>query len=631
MTFLDLFAGIGGFRRGMELAGHKCLGFCEWDKYARMSYISMHCITDEQRAYLATLDMSKRQKEILKDEYLNDEWCSTDIREVNSNNIPKADVWCFGAPCLVAGTLITTKDGMKPIEEVEVGDYVLTHANTFERVTERMINRKTGIYTVKVKGSPITEVTGNHRFFVRYRQRVWNSNKKGWDIEWSKPEWVAVENFKGDEYVVFPQNLESVNAYNITENEAWLLGRYVADGYIQDYKRKDRPSNTKRVVWCIGNNKKEEFSKHIMNYFTEEYNSCTKYFSTNHRLFDLCHSCGRGAENKTIPWFIMNLPKYLLEIFIDGYMSGDGCTNGNVHQATSVSKEFIYQLGQCVNKAYGCGYSIYYCKRPKKHIICGREVNQHDTWHITWRDSGEEQSYMIDDVLWQRLKRVTFEKDRTENVYNLEVENEHSYTANNMGLHNCQDFSVAGRRAGLEGDRSSLVREVFRILGEIREEDRPKWLIYENVKGMFSSNKGFDYLTILLAMDELGYDCQWQLLNTKDFGVPQNRERVYTVGCLRGRGGSKVFPLRGSNETNSISVNQVGKDGTSKRDNPNQYRVYGVKGISPALNCMEGGGREPHIPITIKSFGIDKNVGGQPRKVANTITAREDRGVSNQK
>ena len=99
MTFLDLFSGIGGFRRGMELAGHKCIGFCEWDKYARASYISMHCITDKQREYLATLDLKQRQTEILKEEYLNGEWCSEDIRQVNGENIPRADCWCFGAPC----------------------------------------------------------------------------------------------------------------------------------------------------------------------------------------------------------------------------------------------------------------------------------------------------------------------------------------------------------------------------------------------------------------------------------------------------------------------------------------------------------------------------------------------------
>ena len=107
----------------------------------------------------------------------------------------------------------------------------------------------------------------------------------------------------------------------------------------------------------------------------------------------------------------------------------------------------------------------------------------------------------------------------------------------------CQDFSIAGIRAGLDGDRSSLVREVFRLVGETPEEHRPEWLLYENVKGMLSSNKGLDYLEILCEMGSLGYDIQWQLLNSKDFGVPQNRERVYTLGHLRTRGERKVFPI----------------------------------------------------------------------------------------
>ena len=99
MKFIDWFAGIGGFRRGMELAGHECVGFCEFDKYAVMSYTSMHLITDEQREYLATLDFKQRQKEILKDEYRNGEWFANDIRRVYAGDIPKADCWCFGFPC----------------------------------------------------------------------------------------------------------------------------------------------------------------------------------------------------------------------------------------------------------------------------------------------------------------------------------------------------------------------------------------------------------------------------------------------------------------------------------------------------------------------------------------------------
>ena len=99
MTFIDFFAGIGGFRRGMELAGHKCVGFCEFDKFAVASYTSMHLITDAQREYLATLPMKQRQKEILKEEYRNGEWYADDIRRVDARSLPTADVWCFGFPC----------------------------------------------------------------------------------------------------------------------------------------------------------------------------------------------------------------------------------------------------------------------------------------------------------------------------------------------------------------------------------------------------------------------------------------------------------------------------------------------------------------------------------------------------
>ena len=99
MKFIDWFAGIGGFRKGMEMAGHECVGFCEFDKYAVASYTAMHLITDEQKKYLETLPLKERQKEILKEEYRNGEWFADDIRRVYAGDIPRADMWCFGFPC----------------------------------------------------------------------------------------------------------------------------------------------------------------------------------------------------------------------------------------------------------------------------------------------------------------------------------------------------------------------------------------------------------------------------------------------------------------------------------------------------------------------------------------------------
>ena len=99
MRFIDFFSGVGGFTRGMELAGHTCVGHCEIDKYAEASYRSMHTITEEQRQHLMTLPLKQRQKEILKEEYLNGEWYADNVTRVRPESVPEAECYCFGFPC----------------------------------------------------------------------------------------------------------------------------------------------------------------------------------------------------------------------------------------------------------------------------------------------------------------------------------------------------------------------------------------------------------------------------------------------------------------------------------------------------------------------------------------------------
>lgn len=161
----------------------------------------------------------------------------------------------------------------------------------------------------------------------------------------------------------------------------------------------------------------------------------------------------------------------------------------------------------------------------------------------------------------------------------------------------CQDFSLAGRRQGLEGDRSSLVGQIFRLISETPTEMRPQWLIYENVKGMFSSNGGKDYLAILNEMDRWGFDAEWCLINSKWF-VPQNRERIYTVGRIRTKGRCEIFPLKGTDGKDSVhGVEQVGQL-KSHRSNPTHLVNSVLVGIAPTLSTAEGGGREPHIVVS---------------------------------
>jgi len=103
----------------------------------------------------------------------------------------------------------------------------------------------------------------------------------------------------------------------------------------------------------------------------------------------------------------------------------------------------------------------------------------------------------------------------------------------------CQDVSIAGKRKGLCGARSGLFFEIIRIV----RKKQPRYILLENVKGLLSSNKGWDFARILVELGNAGYSVEWAVYNSKNFGVPQNRERVFIVGCLGGERGSKIFPI----------------------------------------------------------------------------------------
>ena len=115
----------------------------------------------------------------------------------------------------------------------------------------------------------------------------------------------------------------------------------------------------------------------------------------------------------------------------------------------------------------------------------------------------------------------------------------------------CQDLSIAGKRGGLKANRSSLFFEAIKII----RNKKPKYFIFENVKGIFSSNGGKDFDIILRSIADIGYDGQWELCNTRWF-LPQNRERIYFIGHIRGECRPKVFPL---GETSEIIDNRETK------------------------------------------------------------------------
>lgn len=398
----------------------------------------------------------------------------------------------------------------------------------------------------------------------------------------------------------------------------WIIGRYLADGW--RVERKDRPSGG-RIVFAISDDKRTEFEQRLREAklhgtYTKE-RTCGKYHVCNNQLYEYLEKFGKYAHGKRIPREALCLPREKAKYFFDGYMSGDG--RSDREEATSTSAALI--LGMCII-AQRLGKSVpavYYTRRDEKCVIKGRECRQRDTYTFRISSKSVKGHYRARYVC-RELYQPT-ESDDFGTVYNISVEEDNSYVANGAIVHNCQDISVAGKQAGFQGNRSSLFFRVMYIIGQLKEEDKPTYLFIENVKNLLSVNGGWDFARLLIEMEQRGYDAEWQVLNSKDFGVPQNRERCFIIGHLRGRSTSKVFPIEGTDGENSIQI--IGhKDGYRRNT-----QVFAPDGITEALDTGQGGGRGHHVALPCF---IDLSYQeSKPTDIARFLKARYDNGVSN--
>ena len=173
MKFIDMFSGIGGFRSALELSGHECIAYSEIDKYAKQSYQAIYDTENE-------IDLGDITE--ISQEYLSR------FKEEN-------DIVVGGSPCFRKGTLITTKNGLKPIEEIKKGDIVLTHNNRYKKVVVPMVNPAKEIYSLKVEKNVETFVTPEHPI----RVRVDKENEAKWvkvkDLDKNK-HYVQLGNFE---------------------------------------------------------------------------------------------------------------------------------------------------------------------------------------------------------------------------------------------------------------------------------------------------------------------------------------------------------------------------------------------------------------------------------------------------
>lgn len=198
----------------------------------------------------------------------------------------------------------------------------------------------------------------------------------------------------------------------------------------------------------------------------------------------------------------------------------------------------------------------------------------------------------------------------------------------------CQDISVAGKQKGLqEGERSGLFYEIMRLLAGRKKEDRPRWLLVENVKNLLSIGNGFDFARLLIEVGGYGYSLQWQVLNSKDFGVPQNRERVFIIGYLGNIRGREVFPLRPADGENSCELKEITQGVADAQ------RIYDGSGLARTLKGESGGqgGKTGLYAVKVlKPYGSTGGTCGlqiteNETGIAAPCAARDYKGISRNK
>ena len=480
-----------------------------------------------------------------------------DISKIDWPAVPDFDLFTYSSPCFVAGTLIHTEDGFKPIEDVKNGDKVLSHDNQYHTVEK--IGHKPSQDIYRVVGSMFDEIvcTGEHPFYTRERYRYGHKRER----RFRQPQWTEAKDLNRNTYLGYAINTKSeLPNWDGSVDNRWghhrqvnnlqpvlgkpmfwyLMGRYVGDGW-----KKISKSGSGIIICCSARNEDS-----LLNAISElgwkahksEEKTVLKYTICSNELYSFVDRYGYYAHGKQIDEETMALPVDLLKSFVQGVIDSDGCYTNNEYKITSVSRTLVYGLQQCIAKVYHRPVKMYKCKRPCTYVIEGRAVNQRDTYTIVWHEpKKQDKAFYEDGYVWFPLQKIE-KLDEGYIVYNIQVAESHSYTANGTIVHNCQDWSNAGLQRGGEegsGTRSSLLWECRKAI----IAKKPKYLLLENVKALVGKKFKPYFDKWCNELSEYGYNNYWKVMNAKDYGIPQNRERVFLLSIRKDVDeGNFVFP-----------------------------------------------------------------------------------------
>ena len=393
-------------------------------------------------------------------------------------------LWTGGFPCFAAGTMVLTDSGYRPIESVAVGDSVLTHLGRWKPVIAVMARDGADLVRIRAQGVPGVVTTREHPFYARtYRERfpTLADGRRRRERIWSTQEWVDAGGLTNRH--VIGQVLPAIDA-SVEGNEEfwWLVGRYVADGW--RVRRHDRGPESGRVVICCATREAADVAERIaaagFNATRSDERTVVKFHITSCQFYRFLEKFGHKAHGKTLPACAMSLDQIRAAALLNGYISGDGYRDDRAgyRRITTVSKSLALCVAALSQRAFGIVASVRRCAMPARTTIEGRQVNQRDFFVVTIPDSNRS-AFVDGDYGWKLVRGV--EPCGVGRVYNIAVADDESYCADGAIVHNCQPFSVAGRRQGTRDDRW-LWPEFARLL----DGCRPEFVVVENVPAIDS-------------------------------------------------------------------------------------------------------------------------------------------------
>lgn len=552
MNAIDLFSGLGGFSTGAAMAGVKVVWAANHWRLAVDYHAANHPLAHHE--------------------------CQ-DLHQADWSAIPRHDIGLGSPSCVPATASIVMADGnYKQAADVQLGDVVLTHQGRGRRVVNVWRKRhRDGLYNLRIWGDSKepTSMTGEHLVWVRRR-----SYRNG---PFGVPEFVRADELRPGDYVAYPRvpahsespasfvescrpqrvrtrvSETTVSAYStalydvavsrrkgsvqdqpgakifLDGNDVdlwWLVGHYLGDGQA----RSDRP----RVGWSIGGNIAnksrviELLARFGLGYWVAGSPGNETVFTSSKHLYALVTKFGRLTHLKHLPAEVLLFPKAPLAAIVDGYLAADGNLRDDLPnpewRATSVSLPLLQGI-QRVCWQLGWSASLARQDYARKAVILGRQVSCLDAWGIAIKKDVHRQSRTRFDPthVWRGIRTVTKEPQQELDVIDFEVEEDHTFCLPGVIVHNCQGFSKA---RGTHQPRHDLARSTMWAVVSCAEHHREDIWLVENVPEAMT-----DWVlwpSWVDAMQRLGYAVSPHVVDAADFGVPQNRERLFIV-CTRSK------------------------------------------------------------------------------------------------